>query len=79
LEDLIENIYATSATEGVHWQMVDAACDTNESIQKVDTTCDTKDILQMIDVNCDTEDLAAQDTEDMKSSIQLMEEIFIKY
>jgi hypothetical protein len=36
--------------------------------------------MQMVDATCDTKDLIAdaQDTEDMESSIQLMEEIFFK-
>jgi hypothetical protein len=60
--------------------MVDATCDTNEFIQKVDATCDTQEIMQMVDAKCDTKDLIddAQDIEDMESSIQLMEEIFVK-
>jgi hypothetical protein len=43
-------------------------------------TCDTQDIMQMVDANCDTKDLIAdaQDTKDMESSMQLMEEIFVK-
>jgi hypothetical protein len=49
-------------------------------MQKVDVTCDTQGIIQMVDANCDTKDLMVdtKDTKDMESSIQLMEEIFIK-
>jgi hypothetical protein len=49
-------------------------------MQKVDATCDTQGIIQMVDANCDTKDLmvGTKDTKDMESSIQLMEEIFIK-
>jgi hypothetical protein len=91
-EDLIQKIDATCDTEDLIQkvdaicdieeliQMVDVACDTNEFIQQVDASCDTQDIIQMVDATCDTKDLIvdAQDTEDMESSIQLMEEIFVK-
>jgi hypothetical protein len=92
MEDLIENIDATCDTEELIQnidatcdieeliQKFDATCDTNEIMQKVDVTCDTQGIIQMVDANCDTQDLMVdtKDTEDMESSIQLMEEIFIK-
>jgi hypothetical protein len=49
-------------------------------MQKIDVACDTLDKLQMVDANCDTKDLItnAQDTKDMESSIQMMEEVFVK-